>query len=373
MRRLSLSIILTMLVLGFNTMALPEEIQYRGAINYYNIYVNQFFYLDAEGNLTLGISFPECEWRFYIDPYGIIFLGFDNDFLINKSFKWYRIEGENFVQSSQPLLVGHNCTSPVVWTPTPFSPFRVIIGSYPTRVWDLDPKTLRAKVVSEFSAPEWGGDEAIFVKDLNFIFLNYHDFKILRAQYNDDTGVISGPVTVFPTTRRGNIDMKGTSDGRIIFRLGDTRFLSVFYVEDDGTLTMVQDYNLHNFGIANAQEMCVSPDDKYLFLIACDSHNVNSFQITSSGALIPIYQSPLHQFNLAQAMALSQDGKFLVVAHHYYGGYPAAILSAFSVNEDGSLTYLSGQDVPLRDTVGELQFFPPQCWPTAANHWTQYY
>ena len=164
----------------------PAQPSYRGVLNYNNVYVNHHLYVDSDGNMMLGETFPECEWRFHIDPRGIIFLGFDNDYLINQSFKWYKIEDEELIESSDLLPILDNHSYPVIWTP---KPFRVIIGSNPTHVWDLDPETLEATLVSTFSDPEWGGYDATLVDDLNFIYLNPNAFFILRANYDDETGI----------------------------------------------------------------------------------------------------------------------------------------------------------------------------------------
>ncbi len=345
-----------------------EEPPYKGVINHFDLLGNQFFTLDADGNITLGDSFNEATGVLSIDPTGNILLGNDIDFLTTKTLKWYRIEGDSFVES--PKQLPSSLIYPVAWTPTPF---RAIVGSVPLRVWSLNPVNLKATIISEFNDPEAFGYYATFVPDLNFLYLGTFNYKITRVQYNDATGIVSGPVTIFPTPHMGNVDLVQTSDGRLIVQLSSSGYLTIFHVEDDGSLTVTYDRYLNpEFGIVNIHGAAISPDDRFLFVIARDGNNVNSFDLSTSGTITPITR--LTGFVLAQALALTPDGRFLVVAHHYYGGYPAAILSVFEVGEDGSLTYLSGKDVPLSNTVAELAFFPPAtALPTAAKNWTLYW
>ncbi len=355
-------------MLFFSVVAAAEQPPYKGVIDYYNVYVNQFLTLDISGNITLGDLFGEGEWRFWIDATGHILLGYDNDFATTKSLKWYRIEEDGFVESPQRLPVRDG--SPVAWAPTPF---RVILGELPFRVWQLNPLSLEATIISEFNDPEAFGYFAALVPELNFLYLNVRsEYKLRRVQYNDATGIISGPVTIFPTPRRGNMDMTQTSDGRLIVQLSSSGHVTIFHVEDDGGLTVTQNVDSHSeFDVVNIHRAAISPDDRFLFVIALDGNNVNSFDLSSSGTITAITR--LTGFVLAQALALTPDGKLLVVAHHYYGGYPAAILSVFEVGEDGSLTYLSGKDIPLSNTVAELAFFPPPTeLSTAAKNWTFY-
>jgi len=57
-----------------------QQPPYRGAITDFDYRPNQFFTLDADGNIVLGDTFWEGEWRFWLDPRGIILIGKDSDF-----------------------------------------------------------------------------------------------------------------------------------------------------------------------------------------------------------------------------------------------------------------------------------------------------
>jgi len=357
------------LVFNLSLIAFPGEPAYKGAINYIDWLPNQFFTLDADGNIALGNSFNQATGLLSIDPTGNILLGNNTYFLPTGIHKWYRIEGDSFVES--PYNLPASFTSPVVWTSVPY---RCIVSTLPIRVWQLNPVTLQATMLSEYMDSEAIGDFATFVPELGYIYYSEFFNTIRRMQYDEATGIISGPVTIFPTPpgRLGGLYTTQTSDGRFIIRL-NAGYLTIFHVEDDGSLTVTQDHELYlEFGIANPYRAAVSPDDRFLFIISLDLNNVNSFDLSTSGTITAITR--LSGFDLAQALAVTPDGRFLVVAHHYYGGYPAAILSVFEVGEDGSLTYLSGKDVPLSNTVAELAFFPPPTeLSTAAKNWTLYW
>jgi hypothetical protein len=361
-------ILLLLWLVLFCGVGVGEQTPYKGIINYYDVFVNQFFTVDSAGNITLGDVFGEGEWRFWLVPRGHILLGFDNDFVTTKSLKWYRIEGESLVESPCKLPTAYSF--PVVWTSTPH---RCISGILPIRVWQLNPITLQATMLSEYSDTEARGEFASLVPKLGYVYYSDFPYTIRRVQYNEATGTVSGPVAIFPTPHMGNVDLVETSDGRLIVQLSSTDYLTIFHVEDDGTLTITQDHELYpEFGIANIHKATVSPDDHFLFLIARDGNNVNSFHLSTSGSITPI--TLWKGFDLAQALALTPDGRFLVVAHTYYYSQPAAILSVFEVGEDGSLTYLAGKDVPLFAMPAELAFLPPpDPFPTAAKNWTLYH
>ncbi|MCD6385287.1 hypothetical protein J7M23_05875 [Candidatus Sumerlaeota bacterium] len=291
-------------------------------------------------------------------------MDFDVITTTTKTLKWYRIEGYKFIESPHQLPASYTI-SPIVWTPTPF---RVILGDYPIRVWQLDPITLEATLLSEYLDPDAIGRYASLVADLQFLYLNGGYYDLRRVRYFDATGSINGPVCFFETPYRGQFDMTSTSDGRWIVAL-DNSSIMIHRIDDEGVPHTTSYYE--PFGMRNLYRARFTPDDRYLLIIALDDNNVNSFTVNPDGTLTPITQ--LTGFVLAQAMGITPDGKFMVVAHHYYGGQPAAILSVFRINEDGTLSYLSDKDVPLPATVGEVKFFPPQRWPTAAHHWTQYY
>ena len=168
----------------------------------------------------------------------------------------------------------------------------------------------------------------------------------------------------------GNYGLTQTSDGRFLYLFGSGIGVSIFHVEDDGSLTTIREDGF--FGMGNMHSIIMSEDDKFLFVVASGGNEVNSFALLPSGDISPITQLP--GFPLAQAGALTPDGKYLVVAHSYYY-YPgiAAIMSVFQVNEDGSLTHLPEKDTNLNDTVAQIKFFPFQQWPTAnRNNWELY-
>lgn len=346
-----------------------EEPPYKGIINHFDDLPNQFFTLDTGGNIAVGDTFYQATGLLTIDPTGNILLGNDIDFLTTKTLKWYRIEEESFVESPHKLPTPY--PFPVVWTPTAY---RAVAGILPIRVWQLNPVTLQTTMLSEYMDPEARGNFATFVPELGYLYYDDPgDYALGRVHYNDATGMVSGPVIIFPTPRRGNMDMVQTSDGRLIVQLSSASYVTIFHVQNDGSLTITYDGHFNTeFGITNIYKAAISPDDRFLFIIAIDGNNVNSFDLSSSGTITPITR--LSGFTLAQALALTPDGRFLVVAHHYLAGYPAAILSVFEVGEDGSLTYLSGKDVPLSDTVAELAFFPPStALSTAAKNWQLYW
>ena len=338
-----------------------ETLQYRGAIAYYDLLPDQFFILDSEGNINLGNSF-EGQWIASIDPRGILLLAADFDIFTTKTIKWYRIEDDGFIQS--PYQLPYDYVTSFVWTPTPF---RVIVGDYDIRVWQLDPISLNATLISEFNN-ERPPYYPVLVPELNFLYFRYGlEFYLRRLQYNDATGIVSGPMINFPTPYRGGWDMTGTSDGRLIAAI-DNSSLMIHRIDDEGVPHTTSYYE--PFGMRNLHRVCITPNDNFLFILALDDNNVNSFNLSPSGTITPITQ--LSGFNVAQALAITPDGKFLLVTHHYTSGYPEAILSVFKINEDGSLTYLHDKDVPLSYVVADIKFFPPQRWPTAAKNWTFY-
>ena len=337
---------------------------YRGIIDHFDYSPNEFFTLDNEGTITLGDSFMEGELCFWLDPRGIIFLAMDEDYSVDESLKWYRIEGDRFVESLQRLPAKY--TQPIVWTPTPF---RVIVGEYPSRVWDLDPLTLQANLVSEYTDINAVGGHACLVPDLDFLFFNPSDFDIRRVNYDDANGQLWGPVTFFPTPYRGGFDMASTSDGRYMVAVGGDHVM-VHRIDDEGVPHTTSYYM--SFGMSNVNKVRITPDDRYVILIALDNNTVNSFELLPSGELSPVTQWV--GFELAQALAITPDGEYLVVAQHFYSGYPRAILSVFWIAPDGGIFWLSDKDVYHTDTIREITFFPPPDWPTPAHStWTMYY
>jgi hypothetical protein len=149
----------------------------------------------------------------------------------------------------------------------------------------------------------------------------------------------------------------------------DGEAIMVHRIDDEGTPHTISYYD--PFGMTNLKRARISPDDKYVFIIALDDNNVNSFELLPDGSLSPITQWT--GFVLAQRLAITPDGQYLIVSHTYYAGYPAAILSVFRIESDGSIVWLPGKDVYLSNTVSDLQFFPPPQWPTSANPtWEMY-
>ncbi len=363
-----LRLLIFLLILNFSSFTLgAESSSYKGFLNYIDLLPNQFFTLDTEGNIMLGEYFYECIGFCSIDPTGNIIIGNDIDYLTTKTLKWYRIEGDNFIESPQQLPA--YWLSGIVWTPTPF---RIIVGDYDIRVWQLDPISLNATLTSEFNN-ERPLYYPVLVPDLNYLYFRYGlEFYLRRLQYDDTTGVVSGPMINFPTPYRGNWDMTGTSNGRLIVALSGESIM-IHRIDDNGVpaTTTYDNQPFGTFGMTNVYKARITPDDRFLIIIALDDNNVNSFNLSPSGTITPITQ--LTGFNVAQALAITPDGKFLVVTHHYTSGYPEAILSVFKINEDGSLTYLPDKDVPLSYVVADIKFFPPQRWPTAAKNWTLYY
>jgi hypothetical protein len=342
-----------------------DEACYRGALNHFGSNPNTSFTLDPDGTITIGGVFDACTGILRVDPKGILMAGNEHDFPYLRHIKWYRIEQDSFTRSD--ILIPDYYLYPVYWTPTTF---RLIAGCNPLRVWQLDPVTLDVWMLSEYQDADAVGYESAYVPELNMLFLNAASYDLRRVNYNDDTGEVKGPTIITPISNMGNHGMTHTSDGRLLFVFGSGTGVSIFHVEDDGSLTTIREDGL--FGMGNMYAMIVSPDDRYLFVISSDGNRVNSFEILPSGDISPISQ--LRTFPLAQAGALTSDGKYLVVSHSYYY-YPSinALMSVFEVGEDGSLTHLPEKDTELPATVYEIVFFPPPQWPTSSQPvWEMY-
>jgi hypothetical protein len=358
--------LLCILIFFINLNLFSEESFYRGALNHFDTLPNTSFTLSEEGNITIGGVFDECIGIIRVDPRGILMVGNEIDFPYTRHIKWYRIEQDSFIKSD--ILLPDYYLHPVYWTPTPF---RLIAGHYPIRVWQLDPVSLDAWLISEYLDPDAVGSDVAYVSDLNLLFLNSRtNYDLRRVNYNDITGQVTGPTTMIPISNRGNYGMTQTSDGRLLFVCGSGIGVSIFHVEDDGSLTTIRDGGF--FGMANISKFFVGPQDKFIFFISVDGNKVNSFEILPSGDISPISQ--LTGFPLAQAGALTPDGKYFVVSHsyYYYPGIPA-IMSVFEVGEDGSLTHIPEKDTNLPATVYEVVFFPSPQWPTSAQPvWEMY-
>ena len=357
--------VLILLLCSVSGLLFSVEPAYRGFLDYFDEQLNTYITMDSEGNITMGDEFPEGKWRLWPDPRGILALAADEDYSVDDSLKWYRIEGEEFVESLQRLPAPYN--NPIVWTDTPF---RVIIGHYPHRVWQLDPHTLTATLLCEYLDSNAVGSYASYVPDLKYVFYNPPSaFDLRRVNYDDSTGQITGPATVFPTPYRGGFDMASTSDGRYMVAI-DASSIMVHRIDDEGTphTTSYKDA----FGMGGLSKVRITPDDTYVIILSLDNNTVNSFELLPSGELSPVTQWV--GFELAQALAITPDGEYLVVAHHFYSGYPRAILSVFWIAPDGGIFWLSDKDVYHTDTIREITFFPPPDWPTPARStWTMYY
>ena len=365
--RYALLLYITLIVLSVNFPVYADSL-YRGLLRHFDFVPNRNFTINQDGDVQIGEYFSPniCSHMCEFDPTGNIVLGTDSDILTTLTIKWYMIQDGEFIESTQQLPSPY--LGPTMWTETPF---RAIVGVYPSRVWQFDPDTLSACLLSEYLEDEAWGSLCAYVPDLGYVY--YSDaFNLRRLNYDDSTGVISGPVVLFPTPHRGGVDLAQTSDGRTLIQLSDDGYLTIYKVEINGSVTLTYDAEMYlEYDIPNLDSLTISHDDKYIFIIARDNNNVNSFEITPEGTIEPI--TLWTGFELAQALALTPDGKFLLVSHHYTSGYPHAILSVFEVGSDGSLDWLPDKDVYLDNMPFELTFFPPQRQPTASRPAWNYY
>jgi hypothetical protein len=354
----ALHLLLFVIVLIGDGTLCRADTTYHGLIDYFDSAPNEFLTMDQEGNLSIVNTFTEGTWERWIDPRGIIMIGRDPDSAADDFIRWYRIEGETFVKSPHDIHIPFDY--PILWTETPF---RAIIGNYPIQVWQFDPVSLNCWMLSEYYDEDARGGRGTFVKDLNMIFYDPSArSELRRIYYNPLTFEISGPVTIFPTIYSGSHDHVSTLDGRYIVAL-DNSFVMIHRIDDEGIPHTIS-YD-HPFGMRNLYKARFLPNDRYVIIIANDDNTVNSFELLTDGSLAPVTQWA--GFDLAQALAVTHDGKYLIVSHHYYAGYPRAILSVFSIGTDGSIVWLPDKDIYLNDMPRRLQFFPPPQWPTSAN------
>jgi hypothetical protein len=88
----------------------------------------------------------------------------------------------------------------------------------------------------------------------------------------------------------------------------------------------------------------LSEDRRFLFVVNAGSNSITSFGITNSGALI---LADVKQSGGFFPISLATHGDLLYVANRGNGSSIASNVTGFYVEENGSLTQISGSDKPL--------------------------
>ncbi len=157
-------------------------------------------------------------------------------------------------------------------------------------------------------------------------FINPLTFETSGSLLKGDLGSYGG----------GLIDAAITSDGKkaMVSNFGDT---SIYFIDISGgfhaTPAILGSVTLPFF----AEDMALSPNDKYLYVTDGGFSSVIGLIDVDAQRVVKTYDLGLRD---AQAVAITPDGKLLIVAD-YWGGE----LHTFSIADDGKLSFKESQIV----------------------------
>jgi len=98
--------------------------------------------------------------------------------------------------------------------------------------------------------------------------------------------------------------------------------------------------------LVSAVAIALTPDGKFLYVIAPAADHVLGYAVGAAGSLTPIAPPPKTTGNQPQALQVTPDGRFLYVRNANSGGG----ISAYAIAANGTLTELAGS--PFGATIG---------------------
>lgn len=126
--------------------------------------------------------------------------------------------------------------------------------------------------------------------------------------------------------------------------------ISVFSVNElNGTLTQVGVPVASGATMSSSGSLAVSNDEKFLFVAHTFPGAISAFAISSNGALTPVTGSPFSIGSSANGITLNVAGSVLYVADG-----DANTLVALSVAADGSLSPIAGSPFAYSDSAGGI-------------------
>lgn len=361
-RRLLMLLLLAMCLMTASLANHAQAQVHRGYLSQ----VNRFFTIDANANIQLGNNFPDTANAVYFDPTGNLAIAQTSDYSTTRSLKWYRFEDDGSLTASPNRLPTalvadpkYHSDSPVYWTATPY---RVLVGSLPYRVWDLDLITLNATLVSEYFDPDAGSDFAAIIPESNILYtVDWDGFLINRLNYNSASGQISGPTQYYPSPYRGQSSFIQSPDYRMLFQFTFFSDLTIYKIRDDGSLKITFNVDLGDLvDTYNIRDIALNPVNNHFYCVGEGDVQVADFLVTEYGTLTPM--TPITNISRGEDVAVSPDGKFIIVVEAV-GNNSRSNLRVYLHGSEGELTYYPGKDVFFPNNRNIDVTFIPQRQP----------
>lgn len=138
-------------------------------------------------------------------------------------------------------------------------------------------------------------------------------------------------------------------DKYLLVTTSDAQVLLVFNIHSDGSLgeTATSRVPLGNTG---AVSLNFSPDNKLLFIVVLFANNIRVFAFDSTtGLTTPVPGSPFHDGQVPSAIALTPNGKILVVTRLNPGS-----MTTYQIDTSGGLSPISGSNITTGSTPNDV-------------------
>jgi len=215
------------------------------------------------------------------------------------------------------------------------------------------------------SAPQ-GFQESIINNTIIADNSQHQEIAVFRR--NEDVLFDTG-VRIDITPYRGNGDLIITSNGRFCYIAGTDPYGIVYCEILTNGDVIYKGVAVENVGGHTTPELTITSDSKYLLMIDSykDPYKIRTYRIEMDGSLTLVFT--IDNMELAQAIDLTPDNKYLVVAWNYTSS--TQTISVFRLYSDGTLEKLD-KDQTIPGGFSDIRFIPPYVTSADDEIWEMY-